>query len=189
MTSIRVLSRPQATVYRSPARFRVLVSGRRFGKTILSIEELLREVQSGHGKRCWYVAPTYRQAQQICWQMLKDRLSVGNWIASKNESDLSIILKKTGNAISLRGADNFDSLRGVILSRRHGLRSFARLCLIPGERHFSVELRRGVTGPMTCFSGGKTRMKKTGPLFLIQPLRGAMFRRKKWKRPVVNWMN
>lgn len=113
MTSIRVLSRPQATVYRSPARFRVLVSGRRFGKTILSIEELLREVQAGHGKRCWYVAPTYRQAQQICWQMLKDRLSVGNWIASKNESDLSIILKKTGNAISLRGADNFDSLRGV----------------------------------------------------------------------------
>lgn len=116
MNSVRILSRPQATVYCSSARFRVLVSGRRFGKTILSIEELLREAQTGHSKRCWYVAPTYRQAQQICWQMLKERLSAGKWIASKNESDLSIVLKKTGNTISLRGADNFDSLRGVGLN-------------------------------------------------------------------------
>lgn len=104
-------SKPQTLVARSKARFRVLVSGRRFGKTKLAIEELAQHA-SVPGRRCWYVAPTYRQAQQICWQMLKDRLSGLNWIARKNESDLSLILKN-GSSISLRGADNFESLRGV----------------------------------------------------------------------------
>ena len=74
---------------------------------------MLRAAAEGVGRRVWYVAPTYRQAQQICWQMLKDRLAAGRWIARKNESDLSIVLRNGGSVISLRGADNFDSLRGV----------------------------------------------------------------------------
>lgn len=113
MDSICRLTYPQWQVYTDPHRFRVLVSGRRFGKTRMSIEELLRAAAEAPERRVWYVAPTYRQAQQICWQMLKDRLSAGRWIARKNESDLSIMLKNGGSVISLRGADNFDSLRGV----------------------------------------------------------------------------
>lgn len=118
MLSDRVcrLTVPQWQVYSNPARFRVLVSGRRFGKTRLSVEELIRVAASGEKLKVWYVAPTYRQAKQICWTLLKDRLAAGNWIASKNESDLSIILKITGSTIALRGADNFDSLRGVGLN-------------------------------------------------------------------------
>ena len=107
------LTVPQWRVYADPRRFRVLVSGRRFGKTRMAIEELLRAATAAAGRKVWYVAPTYRQAQQICWQMLKDRLSAGRWIQRKNESDLSIMLKGCGGVISLRGADNFDSLRGV----------------------------------------------------------------------------
>lgn len=113
MSRVCRLTVPQWTVYSDEHRFRVLVSGRRFGKTRMAIEELLRAATAGKSRRVWYVAPTYRQAQQICWQMLKDRLSEGRWIARKNESDLSIVLKGTGSTISLRGADNFDSLRGV----------------------------------------------------------------------------
>lgn len=104
-------SGPQTQVTRCEARFRVLVSGRRFGKTKLDIEELAKHAAPAR-QRCWYVAPTYRQAQQICWQMLKDRLMALNWVARKNESDLSLILKNS-STIALRGADNFDSLRGV----------------------------------------------------------------------------
>ena len=107
------LTVPQWRVYSDSSRFRVLVSGRRFGKTRMSIEELLRAATAGQGKKVWYVAPTYRQAQQICWQMIKDRLASGKWIERKNESDLSVTLKRCGSTISLRGADNFDSLRGV----------------------------------------------------------------------------
>ncbi|WP_297849102.1 terminase family protein [uncultured Desulfovibrio sp.] len=113
MDRICRLTGPQWQVYSDSHRFRVLVSGRRFGKTRMSIEELLRAAVQAPGRKVWYVAPTYRQAQQICWQMLKDRLAGGNWIARKNESDLSIMLRGGGSVISLRGADNFDSLRGV----------------------------------------------------------------------------
>lgn len=113
MDNVCRLTASQWRVYADPHRFRVLVSGRRFGKTRMSIEELVRAAAEAPGRRVWYVAPTYRQAQQICWQMLKDRLSSVRWIARKNESDLSITLKNGGSVISLRGADNFDSLRGV----------------------------------------------------------------------------
>lgn len=116
MDRVCYLSEPQWEVYNDEHRFRVLVSGRRFGKTRLAIEELIRAAAMSPGQKVWYVAPTYRQAQQICWQMLKDRLSAGRWIAKKNESDLSILLKGSGSTISLRGSDNFDSLRGVGLN-------------------------------------------------------------------------
>lgn len=110
------LTKPQWCVYSDPHRFRVLVSGRRFGKTRMSIEEMIRAASVAPKQKVWYVAPTYKQAQEICWQMLKNRLDGANWIASKNESRLSITLKRTASTISLRGADNFDNLRGVGLN-------------------------------------------------------------------------
>jgi hypothetical protein len=48
------------------------------------------------------------------WDQLKKRMSDVNWIQKVNETDLSLLLKN-GSKISLRGADNFDSLRGVSL--------------------------------------------------------------------------
>ena len=113
MDTVCRLTGPQWRVYNDPHRFRVLVSGRRFGKTRLAIEELIRAAHIEPERRVWYVAPTYRQAQQICWQILKTRLMAGRWISQINESRLSITLKNGGSTISLRGADNFDSLRGV----------------------------------------------------------------------------
>ena len=60
------LTKPQAEVIGSKARFRVLVSGRRFGKTFLAINELARFARFPN-KKVWYIAPTYRQAKGICW--------------------------------------------------------------------------------------------------------------------------
>jgi len=48
------------------------------------------------------------------WDQLKGKLIAVNWIDKVNESDLSLLLKN-GSKIALRGADNFDSLRGVAL--------------------------------------------------------------------------
>lgn len=107
-----VLSGPQLEVFRSTARFRVLVAGRRWGKTVLAINELLRGAQSGRAKRCWYLAPTYRQAEQICWQELKAAIPA-SMVARKDETDLSLTLRGFGSEIALRGADHADSLRGV----------------------------------------------------------------------------
>ena len=40
-------------------------------------------------------------------------LSDFKWIDEINETNLSIKIKKTGSMISLKGCDNYDSLRGV----------------------------------------------------------------------------
>ena len=105
------LSQGQKTIADSPARFRVAVCGRRFGKTYLALRELARAARYPN-RRVFYVAPTYRQAKQICWDELKRKLYNLNWVDGVNESDLTIKLIN-GSKISLRGADNFDSLRGV----------------------------------------------------------------------------
>jgi hypothetical protein len=101
----------QQAVTASDARFRVVIAGRRWGKTHLAIRELAK-VCRFPDKRAFYVAPTYRQAKQIVWDTLKYRLQDLGWVRGVNESDLTIRLIN-GSTISLRGADNPDSLRGV----------------------------------------------------------------------------
>ena len=107
------LSLPQQTIVDNPARFRVVIAGRRFGKTVLALRELSRNARFPN-RNVWFVAPTYRMCKQIVWDMLKYKLQDLNWISKVNESDLTILLKN-GSKISLRGADNPDSLRGVSL--------------------------------------------------------------------------
>lgn len=105
------LTLPQQRIAQSPHRFRVAICGRRFGKTHLAIRELCRHA-APPGREVWFVAPTYRQAKQIVWRKLKYRLQDLRWVTRANESDLSIDLVN-GSRISLKGADNPDSLRGV----------------------------------------------------------------------------
>jgi len=101
----------QLEVTNSGARFRVVIAGRRWGKTHLAIRELAK-VCRHPGRRAFYVAPTYRQAKQIVWDTLKWRMQDLGWLKKANESDLTVTLVN-GSTISLRGADNPDSLRGV----------------------------------------------------------------------------
>ena len=105
------LSAAQRSIAQSPTRFRVAICGRRFGKTHLAIRELCKEAAEPR-REVWFVAPTYRQAKQIVWRKLKYKLQDLNWCERVNESELSIDLKN-GSRISLKGADNADSLRGV----------------------------------------------------------------------------
>ncbi len=108
------LTKPQQTVADDPHRFRVCVSGRRFGKTHLAIRELCRFARQP-GRLCWLVEPSYRMAKQIVWDKLKQKLFELNWIERVNESDLSIRLVN-GSTIALRSADNPDALRGMGIS-------------------------------------------------------------------------
>jgi len=99
----------QWDVFNSEARFRILVAGRRFGKTYLAQVELCRAAWD-KGRLAWYVAPTYRQAKRIAWKPLKE-MTRPYWASLPNETDLRIELT-SGGTICLRGADNYDSLRG-----------------------------------------------------------------------------
>lgn len=102
----------QAEVARSKARFRVVVAGRRFGKTHLCRGLMLREAARRPNQRIWYIAPSFRMAKQIMWRDLLSAIPRA-WLARKpNETELTLWLKN-GTEISCKGADNPDSLRGV----------------------------------------------------------------------------
>jgi hypothetical protein len=105
------LSKPQQSIAEDQHRWRVVIAGRRFGKTHLSIRELCYHAKDP-GKEVWYVAPTYKMARQIVWRKLKNKLEDLNWIRKTNETELRLELVN-GSTISLKGADNYDSLRGV----------------------------------------------------------------------------
>lgn len=104
----------QILVHNDTHRFRIVVAGRRFGKTILAINELIKEALTKPGSEVWYIAPTYRQAEQIAWKLLFKYLP--KQIVTKiHETKLTVKLIN-GSTISLKGVDNKDSLRGVGLN-------------------------------------------------------------------------
>jgi hypothetical protein len=106
-------SKPQLAVYTCPNRFRVLITGRRFGKTHLAMYELLRFASRKPNSKIFYVAPTYRMAKEIMWKQLKKKVTEHKWIKYANETELSLTLRN-GSQISLKGADKSpDNLRGV----------------------------------------------------------------------------
>jgi hypothetical protein len=109
------LSIPQQTVADDPNRFKVLITGRRFGKTFLGIRELCKAAAKSPGSINWVICPSYRMAKQIWWTQLKAKLMELRWIESSNEAELQIVLKNK-SIIALKGADNPDSLRGLGLS-------------------------------------------------------------------------
>ena len=105
------LTKPQTEVIKEKSRFRVLITGRRFGKTFIAINELAK-FASKSNQKVWYVAPTYRQAKQIVWTELKQKLIEHKWVKNINHSDLTFLLKNN-STITLRGSDNENALRGV----------------------------------------------------------------------------
>lgn len=110
-TSIQPLHAKQMVVYRSQARFRVVVAGRRWGKTALARILMITRAARKSKQKVWYVAPSYRMAKQIMWLDLQDAIPKG-WIRKINETTLTITLIN-GSRIELKGADKPDSLRGV----------------------------------------------------------------------------
>ena len=104
----------QGQVFESRKRFRVLVAGRRFGKSYLSCIELLRGAIERPGETFFYAAPTYRMAKDIAWKVMK-KLVPKAWIKSKNETDLKIELVN-GSTIELKGTENAMALRGRSLA-------------------------------------------------------------------------
>ena len=108
------LRHAQGQVFKSRTRFRVLVAGRRFGKSYLSCIELLRGAIERPGETFFYAAPTYRMAKDIAWKVLK-RLVPPSWIKSKNETDLKLELVN-GSTIELKGTENAMALRGRSLA-------------------------------------------------------------------------
>lgn len=104
------LHKKQMEVYKSKARFKVVVAGRRWGKTQLAKVSLIKYARIKK-RLIWYVAPSYRMAKQIMWPELVEAIP-RRWVKKYNETAMTIRLVN-GTRIELKGADNPDSLRGV----------------------------------------------------------------------------
>jgi len=105
------LSQAQQTIGDDETRFRVVVAGRRFGKTYLSVREMAKFGRFPK-RKIVYIAPSYRQGKQTVWTDLKTRLGDLGWIKRVNETELTVTLINN-TQIMLRSADNYDSMRGL----------------------------------------------------------------------------
>ena len=105
----------QIEEHNSIARFTVLVVHRRAGKTFFAVNELIKRVFDPSKKRVQvaYIAPTYRQAKQVSWEIFKQMVAPIPGIKI-NESELRIDFPNGGRILVL-GAENPDSLRGLYL--------------------------------------------------------------------------
>lgn len=104
----------QLKVWRDNARFKVLVAGRRWGKTVYIREQLLKYSDKPNSNVV-YVAPTRIQAKDIMWRTLKDRVNQLKWKCRINESELSIT-RNNGSKIEIKSAEKPGRLRGRGLS-------------------------------------------------------------------------
>jgi len=96
-------------ILQDPTRYKVICSGRRWGKSYFSLMYLLHKPFKANERR-WVIFPTYRQAKMVSWSILKN-IFAGKQV-SINETELSITLSN-GAKVELKGADKPDSLRGI----------------------------------------------------------------------------
>ena len=101
------------SILHDKSRYKILVCGRRWGKTFFSLIWLLHTELKPNERR-WIIYPSYRQAKMVAWALVK-RIFAGKDV-KVNESELSITLNN-GAKIELKGADKEDNIRGVSLNR------------------------------------------------------------------------
>lgn len=108
----------QSKIFAKLKRFSTLVCHRRFGKTVLSVNKLIRGACEANPEthsrwRGAYIAPLFKQAKTVAWDYMKHYTHVipGRKV---NESELRIDFPNEAR-ISLYGTDNPDSMRGIYL--------------------------------------------------------------------------
>lgn len=112
-----ILTPTQGIVAKDTHRFRVLDTGRRWGKTTLSVEEM-KGFALGGAQKIVYVAPTYQQARDIVWETLKREMRP-ILVGKPNESRLEMTVHTTKGGtcqIMLRGWEAIETLRGQAIN-------------------------------------------------------------------------
>lgn len=108
MVTVRANPHPaQKEVHISPARFKVLSAGRRFGKTRLGVMECLDAAVNGG--IAWWVAPSY-QVSKVGWNPLV-RMAKRLPGVEVRSGDMEVRLPN-GGIVAVRSADSKSGLRG-----------------------------------------------------------------------------
>ena len=114
MANLQVkLHEKQLEIFNDSHRFKVVAAGRRFGKSRLAAWTLIIEALKSTEKDVFYVAPTYQQARDIMWSLLKE---IGHDVIASAHENTSVLTLINGRKIYLKGSDRPDTLRGVGLA-------------------------------------------------------------------------
>lgn len=114
MANLQVkLHEKQLEIFNDPHRFKVVAAGRRFGKSRLAAWTLIIEALKSKEKDVFYIAPTYQQARDILWGLLKE---IGHEVITSAHENTSVLTLINGRKIYLKGSDRPDTLRGVGLA-------------------------------------------------------------------------
>ena len=114
MAQLNVKLHPkQLEVFNDTHRFKVIAAGRRFGKSRLAAWTLLIEALKSKEKDVFYVAPTFQQAKDIMWGMIKE---LGHEVIASAHENTAVLTLVNGRKIYLKGSDRPDTLRGVGLA-------------------------------------------------------------------------
>lgn len=114
MSSLRVELHPKQTeVFNDDHRFKVVAAGRRFGKSRLAAWTLIIEALKSKEKDVFYVAPTFQQAKDILWSVLKE---LAHTVIKSVHENTAVITLINDRKIYLKGSDRPDTMRGVGLA-------------------------------------------------------------------------
>lgn len=108
-----ILHNFQKDIVKNKARFKVIRSGRRSGKSSVAIEIMLFTAMNKKDTNVFYVSPTQKQSRSIIWEALKSRLGK---IGEANESRLEMKVPTTDGGTSiiyLGGWENRENFRGM----------------------------------------------------------------------------
>jgi hypothetical protein len=99
----------QKVVKSSPAQFRVVVTGRRWGKTTLDKAEVVEEF--GTEGLIWYVAPTYDMARDLMWEPIR-ALTPREWLVGEPNQTRMELETVWGCRFACKSVEHPDRLRG-----------------------------------------------------------------------------
>lgn len=109
------LHNAQRQIIQDKHRFRVVNAGRKTGKSVSAVEEIIANAISGNDRNIVYIGETLKEARDVIWNKLKKR-TLPIQVDKPNETRLEIEVKtqkKGTSVIYLRGWESVESLRGM----------------------------------------------------------------------------
>ena len=133
----------QDAFHEAVERWRIIIGGRRSGKSLAAMHELLRHALTTPDANAWWVSPTLSDAREVGWEMLLEALEpVRHLVEHVNQVRMQIWFRN-GSRITLKGAESERALRGrsltlvVIDEAAYISESIWRKCIRPAlsDRH------------------------------------------------------
>jgi len=133
-------------ILRCSRRFKLIVAGRRWGKTTFGLQCLFHKASSKPAQLCYYIGPTERQARETAWPVLRNMIPPV-LMRSLRQSALEIELLN-GSIIRLHGPQ---SLRGAGLD----------FAVLDESAYMPAELWPEVVRPMLADREGRALLSST----------------------------